>query len=132
MSKAGNAIYEGLVEPEYVALENYDRVEEEGVSSQFMGRWTIWFLVVTAAIIIASYYYAVVKLTGQKDELALESSYPEKAVMAQEVKEKLGQYGYNAGNYQIPIDKAMQLVATEKGKNLPVQSAPDSTAVPAP
>jgi hypothetical protein len=118
MSKAGDAIYEGLVEPEYLALENYDRVEEEGISTGMLGKWTLWFLVVTAVIIILSYYYSVVNLMGHRDELAIGAVYPERIEMEQETVEKLTQYGYNAGNYTIPIDKAMELVANEKAKTV--------------
>ena len=118
MAKAGEAIYQGLVEPDYLALENYDRVEEEGINAGMLGKWTLWFLIVTALIIVLSYYYSVVNLMGHREELAVGAVYPERIEMEQEVVERLTQYGYNAGNYTIPIEKAMELVANDKAKTV--------------
>lgn len=124
MSKAGKAIYEGLVEPDYLALENYDRVEEEGLNAPMLGKWTLWFIMVMIFILILSYYYSVVNLMTFRDKLATETVYPEKVEVQLEAKEKLEQYGYTAGNYTIPIEKAMALIASQKTTQVSAPVAP--------
>ena len=121
--------YLTVVEPEYEGLEQYNEVQEEGVSSSWLGRIVAVITVTVAVGLIVVYFYTIGLHHAQESTVADGMQYLEQSRQAQKVQDKLHQYGVvDAANgvYQIPVDQAAKLLVKE------AKAAPKPQPAPAP
>lgn len=123
--------YLTIVEPEYEAMEAYTEVQEEGISSSWLGRIVAIIAISTALVLVVVYQYIGLQRTATNDRVSDDVTYMEQQKHAEQAATKLEKYGVvdaAQGKYQIPVQRAVELVLRD-AKNAPVAPA---TPAPAP
>ncbi|HRK75480.1 MAG TPA: hypothetical protein PLL64_14445 [Rhodothermales bacterium] len=114
--------YLQVVEPEYEGLEEYTEVQEEGISTSWLGRIVGVIVLAVALILVVVYQYINFERNAANDKLSTGYVYAEQAKHLERVEQKLKQYAVvdaANGKYQIPVDRAVELILRE-AKNRPV------------
>ncbi|MBN8587906.1 MAG: hypothetical protein J0L94_06240 [Rhodothermia bacterium] len=120
--------YLQVVEPEYEGLEEYNEVQEEGISTGWLARIVVVIVVVVAVIMIVVYQFINFERSATNDKLSTGYTYAEQAKQTEKVRQKLKQYAVvdaANGKYQIPVERAAELILRE-AKNRSTVTTPKS------